>query len=191
MRRGRPIKYKTDDERKSAQRAANLRYYYKHREKRDEYNSTPYGRATNLLTTYRQSDRKYNRGECTIDAQWIVDNVFSGQCCHYCGETDWTKLGVNRIDNSKPHTPDNCEPCCGRCNKRLGADDKCKPVYQYNLDGLLVAIWPSVSECGRNGYNISTVSACCNGIKHYNTHKGYRWSFKPLQQACQLELKFE
>lgn len=86
--------------------------------KQAEYNVTPFGRARYLAGNYRKADKKYNRGECTIDAQWVVDNVFSGQVCHYCGETDWHLLGCDRLDNTKPHTPENCVPCCNECNKK-------------------------------------------------------------------------
>ena len=100
--------------------AIQAEYRANHKEERAAYNaeyySTPLGRAANLVSGYRLADKKQNRGDCTIDAQWIVDNVFSGQICHYCGETDWTKLGCDRIDNSLPHTPENVVCCCGECN---------------------------------------------------------------------------
>ena len=35
--------------------------------------------------------------------------------CHYCGKERC--LGIDRVDNSKPYTRDNCVPCCGCCNK--------------------------------------------------------------------------
>lgn len=73
-------------------------------------------RAKGLINTYRKADKNYNRGECTLDAQWVVDNVFSGQVCCYCGESDWHKLGCDRKDSSLPHTPENCVPCCLYCN---------------------------------------------------------------------------
>ena len=85
---------------------------------RAEYRATKNGRATTLISSYCQNDKKYNRGECTIDAQWMIDNVFSGQVCHYCGESDWTKLGVDRKDSSLSHTPENCVPCCKACNDK-------------------------------------------------------------------------
>lgn len=81
-----------------------------------QYNKTPYGRALNLVSTYNQSDKKYGRGECTLTADWVVENIFSKQCS--CGESDWHKLGCNRINNDLPHTPDNVEPCCTECNKK-------------------------------------------------------------------------
>ena len=101
-------------------------YQESNKEKLSKYNSqyhsvyilTAKGRANSLLQGYREKDNLYNRGECTITDDWIVDNVFSGQCCHYCGESDWTKLGVDRKDSSLPHTPDNCVPCCRSCNEK-------------------------------------------------------------------------
>ena len=85
----------------------------------NEYcNKTPLGRAWRLLAGYISSDKQYNRGNGDLTAKWIVENIFTKPCAH-CGETDWTKIGCNRIDNSKPHTKDNVEPCCAKCNRSL------------------------------------------------------------------------
>lgn len=84
----------------------------------NSYRKTPVGRACHLLSRYKTLDKRYNRGECTLTTQWIVDNIFTKPCAH-CGETDWHKIGCNRIDNKLPHTPDNVEPCCGKCNVKL------------------------------------------------------------------------
>ena len=54
-----------------------------------------------------------------------------------------------------------------------------KKVYQSTVDGELVKIWDSVNECGRNGYNFKSVSNCCLGKR--KTHKGFKWSYQPLQ----------
>lgn len=88
-------------------------------EQQRQYRQTPNGRAHHLVNKYKQSDKESNRGECTLTAQWVVDNIFT-QPCHWCGETDWKKLGCDRIDNSLPHTPDNVLPCCDECNKKRG-----------------------------------------------------------------------
>lgn len=97
-------------------------YYKENKNKLHEYrklyNKTQYGRAAYLLNRYKQSDKKHNRGEVDFDAQWIIDNIFSKPCAH-CGETDWLKIGCNRLDNSKGHTKDNVEPCCGKCNRKI------------------------------------------------------------------------
>ena len=83
-----------------------------------EYDKKPMSRANSLLSAYKRADKINNRGEVDFDARWIVENIFSKPCAH-CGETDWHKLGCNRLDNSKPHTKDNVEPCCGKCNIEL------------------------------------------------------------------------
>lgn len=83
-----------------------------------EWRKTPIGRATSLLCAYNQADKNMVRGKGDLTVQWIVDNIFTKSCL-YCGESDWTKLGCNRLDNSKPHTIDNVEPCCGKCNQLL------------------------------------------------------------------------
>lgn len=98
-------------------------YYNTHKDERHEYYikymSTKEGKAAHLLQAYRQNDKKYNRGKCTLTIEWIVDNIFS-KPCHYCGESDWKELGCDRIDNSKPHTEDNVVCCCEECNKKRG-----------------------------------------------------------------------
>lgn len=141
-------KYKTEEERKAARREISRRWREKNAEynaeyqqnnkekiakqraeyrknnkekiaeQNAEYRSTKYGRANNLLGGYRREDKKHNRGECTLTAEWIFDNVFSGQSCVYCGESDWMKLGCDRKDSSLPHTPENCVPCCKHCNDK-------------------------------------------------------------------------
>ncbi len=94
-------------------------YYQQHKEEKQaycrEYEKTQKGRANNLISTYKHLDRKYNRGECTLTTDWVVKNIFTSSC-HYCGETDWHKLGCDRIDNTKPHTPENVVSCCWKCN---------------------------------------------------------------------------
>ena len=88
-------------------------------EQQKQYNKTPMGRASYLVNGYKRADKDANRGECTLTAQWIIDNIFT-KPCHWCKKTDWVKLGCDRIDNDKPHTPDNVNPCCEDCNKKRG-----------------------------------------------------------------------
>lgn len=55
------------------------------------------------------------------------------------------------------------------------AKTQSKKVLQLSLDGELIREWPSVNECGRNGFNKSHVCLCCNGKKpHY---KGFLWKY--------------
>ena len=85
--------------------------------KQAKYRKTQIGRAGCLAGAYDQSDIKYNRGKCTLTPIWIVDNIFP-MPCHYCGAMGWEIMGCDRVDNSKPHTPDNVVPCCAKCNRK-------------------------------------------------------------------------
>lgn len=93
-----------------------------------KYHQTKNGRAHRLRIDYQHLDRKKNLGECTLTAKWIVDKIFSSRCI-YCGENDWRKLGCDRIDNSKPHTPNNVVCCCRKCNSQRGK----KSFYSFKL----------------------------------------------------------
>lgn len=84
-----------------------------------EYYKIPINRAKNLLRCYKRMDRDRGFGDvCDFDGAWIVENIFAQHCAH-CGETDWLKIGCNRLDNTKGHTKDNVEPCCRSCNAKL------------------------------------------------------------------------
>ena len=109
----------------------NNKKYFKEYHK--EYYQTPMGRASTLVRCYQREDKKYNRGECTLTPEWMIENIFS-KPCHYCGETDWTKIGCDRIDNSKPHTPDNVVPCCWKCNVKKHLKD----YEEFVLDMMLI-----------------------------------------------------
>lgn len=130
-------------------------------------------RALNLLNRYKEKDKKYNRGESDLTAQWIVDNIFSKPCAH-CGKKGWKIIGCNRIDNDKPHTMDNVEPCCKECNDKLGNPHK--KVLQYSIDGKLLNIFSSIKEASKAlNVQASGISGCCNN--RYKTSYGYIWKF--------------
>ena len=97
------------------------RYQSKHRQpqrdRMNNYHETKEGRATNLLNSYRQFDAR--RGwDTVLTRDDIVRICFSEDSkCVYCGINDWHVLGLDRIDNSKPHDPINTVCCCKSCNQ--------------------------------------------------------------------------
>ena len=63
--------------------------------------------------------------------------------------------------------------------KFINREDQSKRVYQYTLDGELVAIYSSRNEAARQtGFDKANIGACCNG--RLKTYKGYKWSYIPL-----------
>ena len=148
--------------------------YLKHK----EWLNTPKGRASSLLNAYNQKDKKQGRGKGNLTSSWIVENILYKPCT-YCGKTGWKIIGCNRIDNDKPHTIDNVEPCCKECNDKLHTNDLEIPIYQYALDGELIGVYKSATYAAEvNGFNQGNIHSCCTGKR--KTHKGYIWSFKPL-----------
>ena len=122
--------YRTKNKDKIRKRVSE--YSKKHRDELNEYlreyAKTPNGRALKLLHSYRRKDKIANRSECTLTKEWILENII-GKPCVYCGETDMLKVGCDRKDNSLPHTPENCVPCCKLCNskkKKLSYDEYMK-----------------------------------------------------------------
>lgn len=86
---------------------------------------TKQGRANQLRSRYIETDKKKGfPADQIIDTNWIIENIFNTPCI-YCGESDWRKLGADRIDNTKGHTPDNVVCSCWNCNKERG--DKFTP----------------------------------------------------------------
>ena len=152
------------------------RDYKKHK----EWINTPKGRASSLLNAYNHKDEKCGREKGDLTSDWIVENILFKPCAH-CGKEGWKIIGCNRLDNTKPHTKDNVEPCCKECNDELYKIELEKKVYQYTLDGKLVATYRSTEEASRqNGYSQANICSCCNGLYGRKTHKGYKWSYKPL-----------
>lgn len=85
-----------------------------------EYVKTQRGRAKSLLGNYKRIDKEKGL-ECTITQDWIIGNIFNSSCV-YCGEKNWEKLGCDRIDNSKGHTPENIVCSCMYCNAQRRDD---------------------------------------------------------------------
>lgn len=116
--------YKRHHEKYKEKRNAQYREYYKthkeelnanHREFMHEYRKTKEGLAMIRIGNYRKEDSKHKRGKCTLTKEWFVKNVFDSRCI-YCGDDNYLHLGADRIDNTKPHTSDNCICSCGICN---------------------------------------------------------------------------
>ena len=155
-------------------------YYLEHKEeilaKRKAYYSTKEGRAKKMIQSYKSQDKEANRGECTITIEQLIRLWDNG--CNWCGEKDWHKLGADRIDNSKPHTFENCVCSCLRCN---AGRERQKVVLQYTIDGQFISEYKSEAEASRQtGISQSQIDCCCKGKYGYNTAGGFIWKYKDV-----------
>ena len=66
-----------------------------------------------------------------------------------------------------------------RCSESRKNNKYSKKVEKVDRQGNIVAIYPSLKECKRNGYNAQIISQLCNQKSgcRYKTHKGYFWRF--------------
>jgi hypothetical protein len=69
-------------------------------------------KAKYINKVYKNQDKLRNR-EYSLDQEWIKENILEKNCV-YCNDN--CNGGIDRIDNSKGHTKDNCVPCCILCN---------------------------------------------------------------------------
>ena len=80
----------------------------------------------------------------------------------------------NRFENLNLMTrQDNCN--WATRNERIGRTLS-KQVAQYDKDGNLLNVWPSIIEVERQlGFNNGHISECCRGER--KTHKGFIWRY--------------
>lgn len=66
--------------------------------------------------------------------------------------------------------------CTGRFNEK---HHRSKVVYQYDLNGVFIKQFPSLSEVGRQlNVTICAVSMCIRNPKRLKQVRGYRWSYE-------------
>lgn len=115
--------YKIDNKDKVAKHSKTHYEKYKERDKEKnnnrnkEFYNTLRGRCWHISHAYQQKDTKrFGTSEYTVTTEQMQEMIETHPCCFYCGCEDISQLGLDRIDNNKPHTVDNCVVCCGKCN---------------------------------------------------------------------------
>lgn len=117
-------KYASDDNYREGMKKRSSDYQKQHKQQR---RNTPEKRAERLVSDYKNDDKTNNRTGFNLTTKWIIENVFSGQKCIYCDCDDWTKLGLDRIDNTLAHFPENVVVSCFKCNNKRRRTD----FYDY------------------------------------------------------------
>jgi len=83
-----------------------------------------------VMDIYRGYVKHANQKGCAFELSVEDFMYLSQQNCHYCGTppangSNWRTLnsdvfvynGIDRVDNTKGYTIDNCVSCCGDCNR--------------------------------------------------------------------------
>ncbi len=64
-------------------------------------------------------------------------------------------------------------------DRMIKAQPSKRKVYQYSLDGTLVAVYDSIGDAARkNNYLVSNIWACCSHYGRLKTYKGFKWSYE-------------
>lgn len=100
-----------------AEHADAIKQYFK------QYRATIEGYARQIRINNLQADRKYGRCGKDEDPLPTIEEYIHllSQPDYYDGKQyHWTEMGLDRIDNSKPHTIDNVIPCSTKNNRQRG-----------------------------------------------------------------------
>ena len=134
-------------------------------------------RAKYLIKSYKQGDEKKGYGICSITVDDFLELTSNG--CVYCGETDWKKLGLDRINNTKPHTKENCVCSCWNCNDKKQRKSIKQPVLQYTKSMEFVSEYPSAYDAYKQtGICSTSILNVCKRKPNFNTAGGFVWKFK-------------
>lgn len=111
--------------------------------------------------SFKKGHKPWNKG---------IKGCFSEETTKKMSES---AIGRKRSDASRKKQSETLQ------GKWINREDISKKVYQYTLDDILIAIYPSRNEAARQtGFNKTSIGNCCNGL--IKTYKGYKWSYKPL-----------
>ncbi len=168
------------------------------------YEVSNFGRVRNARTGLVLRPRKVGSGYLQvslykdgIEKQCLVHRLVA---MAFADLVDWTEdakgrpfeeLTVNHLNEDKSdNRVENLQWCPLKKNIKYGtgierrAKAQSKTVYQYTQDGKLCGMWPSIQECGRHGFDYSTIAACCRGKR--TKHKGFKWSYDPPKPLLAL-----
>lgn len=163
--KGRTLSEETRKKMSLTQKGKNIWMKGKHHseETKKKISESNKGRPSGMLGKKHSEETKKKMSESLSGKK----NPFYGK--HHSEEN---KIKWSEKKKGKHHTEETREKL-----REANTNGKCsKPVLQFTLDGEFVKEWPSVMECERNGFNHSSVSACCRGEQ--KSAYGFLWQYK-------------
>lgn len=117
----------------------------------------------------------------------IVYRVFVGELPRYDVESGGDAFVINHKDeNHKNNSIENLEVITVKANNNYGTKGKrisiakSKKVYQYSLCGKFIREWDSITQAKKiGGFSDSLIVRVCRHQR--NKHKGYIWSYEPIE----------
>lgn len=130
------------------------------------------------LCLFKHGKRKYlNIHRLVYEA--FNDQIPEGMQVNHINEIK-TDNSVWNLNIMTPKENQNYGHCIKkRVEKQRNHPNESKQLYQYTYPDLkFVAVWPSIKEAVRNGFNEGGIWYCCHG--KYKQHKGFLWSHTPI-----------
>jgi 5-methylcytosine-specific restriction endonuclease McrA len=108
-------------------------------EKKKEFSRRKYKNNENYRRAHMRVPKRklgaFKGGARNRGLEWLLSDdeafeMFKG-ACHYCKRVgcDEGMVGIDRKDNSRGYSTDNCVPCCETCNRAKGVKS-----YEFMLD---------------------------------------------------------
>lgn len=145
---------------------------------------------TNRLLSIRPNDKKeYCQVSLTKNKRKYTKKVHRLVAEAFVPNPNGYPFVNHKDEQKKNNVASNLEWCTSEYNANYGTRNersakarmndpkRSKKVYQYDLNGNLVDVFPSVMEIARKfGYSQGNISECCRGKR--NIAYGYTWKYK-------------
>ena len=159
-----------------------------HKKKNSQGHITHGGKGTRLYKTWSGMKARchnpayygfkhYGGRGITVHPEWIGDFAAFREFALAHGYTD--SLTIDRIDSNGDYEPGNIRfvPNSENCVRR-SYDNIFKAVTQYDLAGMLVASFTSITEASKQtNINTYAIGAVCSGKRYRKTAGGFVWQF--------------
>lgn len=156
--------------------------------KAKEYRDTLEGKSKCLYASCRRADKIKGFEEPNITSEQIMNLI--QKPCHWCGQINWKKNGLDRIDNSKGHDVDNVVCSCWDCNHKREIKELMRPIKQYTIDGVFVKEYENAYEASKElGVKTPSIYNSCKLNCNRKSSKGYLWCYSGDEESIKEKIE--